>query len=179
MKVLYRFAPLLLVLLAACSQLTGPSASEYMDANISTWNGLIAKVNDWSGGNDAERLTKAMADRKGLASFKFRLGNARQEAVDMRDQMKVLKTPDDASELHAKLVTSLEEAVTWYDAMLKLTELPDGFSDEQAAPLLEAMDATGTKFDKLTDELDVMQDAYAKKHRINLSRTEDPSASES
>ena len=178
MKVLYRFAPLLLVLLAACSQLTGPSASEYMDANISNWNGLIAKVNDWSGGNDAERLTQAMAERKDLASFKFRLGNARQEAVNMREQMKLLKTPDDATELHAKLVLSLEEAVIWYDAMLKLTDLPDGFSNEQAAPLLEAIDETGTRFDKLTDELDLMQDAYARKHRINLTRTELPAASE-
>ncbi|KRG71314.1 hypothetical protein ABB27_03435 [Stenotrophomonas terrae] len=179
MKVLSRFAPLLLVLLAACSQLTGPSASEYMDSNISTWNGLIDKVNQWSGGNDAERLTQAMADRKGLSNFKSRLGNARQEAVDMRDQMKALKIPEDATELHAKLVTSLEEAVTWYDSMLKLTDLPDGFSDEQAAPLLEAMDATATKFDELTDELDQMQDAYARKHRINLTHTESPAASES
>lgn len=97
----------------------------------------------------------------------------------MRHQMKALKIPDDAAELDAKLVTSLQEAVIWYDSMLKLTDLPDGFSEEQAAPLLEAMDATATKFDELTDELDQMQYAYARKHHINLTHAESPAASES
>ncbi len=176
MKTLYRFAPiLLLLLLAACSQLTGPSASDYLERNVSVWNSLIAQVNQWSAGADAERLTEAMVKRKGLADFKFSMGNARQQAVDMRDQMKALKTPDDATEVHAKLVASLEVAVRWYDAMLKLTDLPDGFSDEQAAPLLEAMDVQGSQFDTLTGALDKLQDAYAAKHGINLHRNEDPS----
>ncbi len=175
MKPLYRFAPFLLLVLAACSQLTGPSASDYLERNVSVWNTLIAQVNQWSAGADAERLTAAMVARKDLANFKFNLGNARQQATDMRDQMKALQVPDDAGELHAKLVASLEVAVRWYDAMLTLTDLPDGFSDEQATPLLEAMDLEGSQFDTLTDELDKLQDAYASKHGISLHRNEDPS----
>lgn len=177
MKHLNRLIPLLLlVLLAGCSQLTGPSADAYLERNVSVWNSLIGKINQWSAGADAERLTAAMQERKGLADLKSNLGNARQEAIGMRDAMKALKTPDDAAELHAKLVASLEESVAWYDAVFKLTDLPDGFSDAQAVPLLEAMDAAGTKVDELTTELDQLQDAYAKKHGISLHRNADPTA---
>lgn len=170
-------APLLLLLvLAGCSQLMGPSASDYMDRNISVWNSLIAKFNEWSGGSNADLLNEKLEERKGLADVKFNLDAARTETVNMRDSMKLQPVPEDAQELHAKTMASLDSAVTWFDAMLKLTELPDGFTDAQAEPLLDAVDTAAGKFDTLTDELDVMQEAYAKKHHITLNLQPAPHA---
>jgi len=159
---------LLLALLAGCSQLMGPSASDYMERNLSVWNSLIAKFNQWSDGSKAEQLNAKLEERKGLVDMKPVLDTARAETVTLRESMQQQPVPEDAQELHAKTMASLDSAVEWFDAMLKLTALPDDFSNEQAQPLLDAVDSAAGKFDTLTDELDVMQEAYAKKHRITL-----------
>ncbi|GEM_PF-463702 len=172
MKPLLRLAPLmLLVLLAGCSELLGPSASDYLDRNVSVWNSLIAKFNDWGGGSHAEQMAQALEQRRDMARFKFRLDNARSETADMRASMEKQPVPKDAGALHTKTMASLDAAVVWFDALLKLSELPDGFDAAKAQPLMEASEAAADKLDVLTDELDRLQEAYARKHNYILQST--------
>lgn len=158
---------------AACSSggRSTMTPDEYLLHNVSAWNGATEYVNRWLGGNQGEALTKALQERKGMQQFTSPLNHARAELAAVLSQVQTFPPPEDAVALRDMTVTYLKTADSIYTAMQKLSALPDGFSDEQFAPLGSELERLGKDLESQMNSLNEAQQAYAKKHGINLQQT--------
>ncbi|WP_411850379.1 hypothetical protein ACLB90_15945 [Stenotrophomonas sp. LGBM10] len=157
-----------LALLTACGG--GMSARDYLTENVAYWNGTTSTVQQWTVGPQSEQLQRALQEGKGLGTFKFALGNAQKEQQDRLVSIDQMPPSDDAKDLHQKLRTYVQTAEELFGVLLQIAELPDGYSQEQIAPLAEKLTVIGERMDVEMQALSDAQDAYAKQHRINLQK---------
>ncbi|AWH24729.1 hypothetical protein [Stenotrophomonas sp. YAU14D1_LEIMI4_1] len=168
-----RFAPLLLAtslgLMAACH--SGMSNRDYLYENVASWNSMVNTVQLWTEGARGEAFHAALQDGKSLEQFRFGLGNAHKEATDRLTHIELLTHGKDADALHQDLRDSVQSTADMFAVMQKIAALPDGYSEEQVTPLLQALDEATTKMDTDMQALSDAQDAFAKANRIQLQTT--------
>lgn len=164
---------LLSLLVAACSSggRSTMTPDEYLLHNVSAWNGVTEYVNRWTGGEQGEALTRSLQERKGLKQYASPLGHARAELAQVLVQVQTFPPPEDAVALRDMTVTYLKTADSLYETMQKVAALPDGFADEQFAPLGAELERLGKALDGQMTALNDAQMAYAKKHKIQLQQS--------
>jgi len=165
-----RFTPLLLAtslgLLAACN--SGMSNRDYLLENVASWNSMVHTVEQWTSGARGEAFHAALQDGKSLEQYRFGLKNAHQEATNRLTHIEQLPHGKDAEPLHQNLRDSVQSTAAMFAVMEQIAALPDGYSEEQVAPLLEQLDQATTKMDKDMQVLSDAQDAFAKANRVTL-----------
>jgi len=170
---LKRFQTLLLAalvaVLSACSG-NGMTASEYLTENVALWNGTASTVQQWTVGNRGEELQKSLAEGKGLASFKSGLQGASAEMKQHLALVDQIPPADDAKDVHQKLRAYVQSSDEMFGTLLEMANLPEGYTKEQMLPLAEKLQQVGNRMDAEMVALDEAQDAYAKKHGIQLQR---------
>lgn len=144
------------------------NAEEYMDASVSMWNVMAGTSEAWLTGARAAEFSKAVQGRKNLARYKPELGKLHGLVNTHLTATQKYPIPEDAAELHAKLIAYLNGNLAFFATMRKVAELPDGFTDEQFAPLGTELDRLGLEISSQMDVLDQAQKDYAKKHRIRM-----------
>lgn len=160
-----------LALLTACSGGgSGMTASEYLTENVALWNGTASTVQQWTLGPRSEQLQKSLAEGKGLATYKSGLEGARTEMKQYLSMIDQMPPAEDAKDVHEKLRTYVQSSDEMFAILLQVVALPDGFSKEQFMPLGEQLQAVGNRMDSEMQALDVAQDAFAKKHGIQLQK---------
>ncbi|MCF7751075.1 hypothetical protein KQ945_09990 [Bacillus subtilis subsp. subtilis] len=160
----------LLSVLSACGGGSGMSASEYLTENVAFWNGTASTVQQWTIGNRGEELQKALASGKGIASLKSGLEGAHTEIQQYLTRIDQMPPNEDAKDVHQKLRTYVQSSEEMFGILLEMAALPEGYSKEQMMPLAEKLQAVGNRIDTEMQALDAAQDAYAKKHGIQLQR---------
>lgn len=160
-----------LALLTACSGGgSGMTASEYLTENVALWNGTATTVQQWTIGPRGEELQKALGEGKGLATFKSGLEGARAEMKQYLGMIDQMPPADDAKDVHQKLRTYVQSSDEMFAILLEMAALPEGYDKAQIMPLAEKLQAVGNRIDGEMQALDAAQDAYAKKHGIQLQR---------
>ncbi len=160
-----------LALLTACSGGgSGMTASEYLTENVALWNGTATTVQQWTIGPRGEELQKALGEGKGLATFKSGLEGARAEMKQYLAMIDQMPPADDAKDVHQKLRTYVQSSDEMFAILLEMAALPEGYDKAQIMPLAEKLQAVGNRIDGEMQALDAAQDAYAKKHGIQLQR---------
>ncbi|MFN4161756.1 MAG: hypothetical protein ACK4FW_07210 [Stenotrophomonas sp.] len=160
-----------LALLTACSGGgSGMTASEYLTENVALWNGTATTVQQWTIGPRGEELQKALGEGKGLATFKSGLEGARAEMKQYLGMIDQMPPADDAKDVHQKLRTYVQSSDEMFAILLEMSALPEGYDKAQIMPLAEKLQAVGNRIDGEMQALDAAQDAYAKKHGIQLQR---------
>ena len=160
-----------LALLTACSGGgSGMTASEYLTENVALWNGTATTVQQWTIGPRGEELQKALGQGKGLATFKSGLEGARAEMKQYLAMIDQMPPADDAKDVHQKLRTYVQSSDEMFAILLEMAALPADKTKEQVMPLAEKLQTVGNRIDTEMQALDAAQDAYAKKHGIQLQR---------
>jgi hypothetical protein len=164
---------LLSLFAAACSSggRSTMTPDEYLLHNVSAWNGATEYINRWLGGEQGEAFTQSLQERKGMKQYASALGHARAELAQVLVQVQTFPPPEDAVALRDMTATYLKTADSIYETMQKAAALPDGFSDEQFAPLGAELGRLGKELDTQMSGLNDAQVAYAKKHNIKLQQS--------
>jgi len=172
---LKRFRTLLLAaslgLLSACGGSgSGMCASEYLTENVAFWNGAASTVQEWTVGNKSEPLQKALATGEGLDTLKPGLERARTEMQQYLTRIDQMPPDEDAKDVHQKLRAYVQSAEEMFGILVEMAALPADKTKEQVMPLAEKLQTVGNRIDTEMQALDAAQDAYAKKHGIQLQR---------
>ncbi|NTX62959.1 hypothetical protein HUA74_20115 [Myxococcus sp. CA051A] len=145
------------------------NAEEYMDASVSMWNTMTSTSEPWLNGKRAEGFSKDIQGRKNLGRYKTELGKLHQLVSSHLAATQKYPIPEDATELHARLIAYLNSHIAFFATMQQIAALPDGFTDAQIEPLGAELDRRALEISTLMDELDQAQKDYAKKHGIRLN----------
>ena len=159
---------LMAILVGGCSMRDKMKAEEYMDMNISMWNGAALEADPWISGDRAEEFSKALQTRKNLKNFVSRLGKPHKELSGYLTLVGQYPIPEDARELNNLLIAYLQGTIECFSVMKQIAALPDGFTDAQLEPLGQELSRITAEIDTRQGALDAAQKAYAKKYRIHL-----------
>ncbi|ALN94186.1 hypothetical protein [Lysobacter gummosus] len=164
---------LLSLFVAACSSggRSTMTPDEYLLHNVSAWNGATEYINRWLGGEQGEAFTRSLQERKNMKQYAGPLGHARAELAQVLVQVQTFPPPEDAVALRDMTASYLKTADSIYERMQKIAALPDGFSDEQVAPLGAELERLGKDLETQMSDLNDAQGAYAKKHGIQLQQS--------
>ncbi|PJK12299.1 hypothetical protein CO613_11600 [Lysobacteraceae bacterium NML07-0707] len=142
------------------------SPENYLMLNISEWKRTQFMLNNWITGEPAQRIMASLEIRKPIPSVN--LEKTHKDVSQQINELQEYPVPSDAADVHEKLILALKDVEAFLDNTVKLTHLPENFSNEQATSLLEAREAALGSWERNSEMLDAAQKAYAQKHRINL-----------
>ncbi|MDR2872347.1 MAG: hypothetical protein LBV45_07500 [Xanthomonadaceae bacterium] len=114
------------------------------------------------------KFDQALQVRENLTSFRQDLMQADDEITRYRREMEDYPVPEDAVDLHAKLIDYLATSSAVLSMMMRAIDLPDDGEEAQYGEIVGEMHRLSSTLALNVAELDQAQDDYARRHRISV-----------